>query len=98
METVGIVEAAGEAGLPWLAVRAIVDSATDTLPSACFAALREDGHVAIGRLLRLICRSPQLLWPIARLAGDTAVARRHLSQAFERWAEDLGVRCHYGRG
>jgi adenosylhomocysteine nucleosidase len=92
METVGIAEAAAEAGLPWVAVRAIVDSATDRLPPACFATLREDGHVATGRLLRLICRSPQLLWHMVWLAGGTTVARRHLSQAFEHWAQSLVVR------
>jgi hypothetical protein len=27
------------------------------------------------------------------LAGDTALARRHLSQAFERWAKSLVVQC-----
>jgi adenosylhomocysteine nucleosidase len=94
METVGIVEAAAEASLPWVAVRAIVDSATDTLPPACVAMLHEDGHVAPGRLLRMMGRSPQLLWPLVRLAGDSAVAHRRLSQAFARWAENLVVPCH----
>jgi adenosylhomocysteine nucleosidase len=93
METAGVVEAADEAGLPWVAVRAIVDSATDTLPPVCLTTLREDGHVATGRLLWTICRSPLVLWHIVRLAGDTALARRHLSQAFERWAKSLVVRC-----
>lgn len=93
METVGIVEVADEAGLPWVAVRAIVDGATDTLPQACVATLRDDGHVATGRLLRMICRSPQLLWDLLRLASDTATARRHLSQVFERWAKSLVVPC-----
>ena len=91
METLGIVEVADEAGLPWVAVRAIVDSASDTLPPACLTTLREDGHVATGRLLWMICRSPLLLRHFVRLAGDTALARRHLSQAFERWAKSLVV-------
>jgi adenosylhomocysteine nucleosidase len=94
METAGIVEVADEAGLPWVAVRAIVDGATDTLPPACVATLCEDGHVATGRLLRMICRSPQLLWTLLRLTSDTATAGRHLSQVFERWAKSLVVPCH----
>jgi hypothetical protein len=93
METVGIAEAAQEAGLPWVAVRAIVDSATDTLPPACLTTLRGDGHVAPARLVRLICRSPLLLQPIVRLAGDTARARRHLSRTFGRWARSRVVPC-----
>jgi len=91
METAGIVEAADEASLPWVAVRAIVDSATDTVPPACLAMLGGDGHVATGRLLRMICRSPQMLWHLVRLAGDTAMARRRLSRTFERWAKSLAV-------
>jgi nucleoside phosphorylase len=87
METLGIVEAADEADLPWVAVRAIVDSAADTLPPASLEMLREDGHVAMGRLVRGVCRSPLLLHHLVRLASDTALARRHLSQAFERWAK-----------
>jgi hypothetical protein len=91
METAGIVEAAHEAGLPWVAVRAIVDSAEDSLPAACLTTLREDGHVAIGEVMWTIWRSPQLLRHFLRLAGDTATARRHLSKAFERWTKSLAV-------
>ena len=98
METAGIAEVAVEAGLPWAAVRAIVDGATDTLSPACIATLREDGHVAIGRLLRASCRSPRLLWHMLRLARDVATARRHLSQAFERWAKSLVVPWHQPLG
>jgi adenosylhomocysteine nucleosidase len=93
METVGIAEAADQTGLPWVAVRAIVDRATDTLPPVCLTMLREDGYVATGRLLGMICRSPLVLRHIGRLAGDTARARRQLSQAFERWAKSLVVQC-----
>ena len=98
METAGIAEVAVEAGLPWAAVRAIVDGATDTLSPACIATLREDGHVAIGRLLRTSCRSPRLLWHMLRLARDVATARRHLSQAFERWAKSLVAPWHQRLG
>jgi hypothetical protein len=79
-------------------VRAIVDGATETLSPACIATLREDGHVAIGRLLRTSCRSPRLLWHMLRLARDVATARRHLSQAFERWAKSLVAPRHQPLG
>lgn len=98
METIGIVKAAREAGLPWVAVRAIVDSATDTLPPALLTTLREDGHVATGRLIQLICRSPQLLCHLLWLVGVTATARRHLSQTFERWTTHLGVQRQHEPG
>ena len=98
METIGIVKAAHEAGLPWVAVRAIVDSATDTLPPALLTTLREDGHVATGRLICRLCRSPQLLCHLLWLLGATAMARRHLSQTFERWTTALGVQRHHEPG
>lgn len=91
METAGMVEVAHEVGLPWVAVRAIVDSAGECLPAACLTMLREDGSIAPGRVIQMICRSPQLLWHSLRLAGHMAIARRHLSQAFERWTKSLTV-------
>jgi adenosylhomocysteine nucleosidase len=87
METAGMVEVAHEAGLPWVAVRAIVDSAEESLPVACLTMLREDGSIAPERVIQTICRSPQLLWHFLRLAGQMATARRHLSQAFARWTK-----------
>ncbi len=91
METLGIVEAADEASLPWVAIRAIVDSASDTLPPACLRTLHADGHVAMGRLLWMMCRSPLVLRHLVRLADHTALARRHLSQTFDRWAKSRVV-------
>jgi adenosylhomocysteine nucleosidase len=98
METAAIVEAADEAGLPWVAVRAIVDSASDALSPVCLATLREDGHVAMGRLLWMIGRSPPVLRHIIRLARDTSVARRHLSRVFERWAQSRVMQCPHEPG
>jgi adenosylhomocysteine nucleosidase len=94
METIGVVEVAHEGGLPWTAVRAVVDSATDTLPPSCLAMLREDGHVAMGRFVRMICRSPQQLRYVLWLAGSMATARWHLSQTFERWTKCSAVQRH----
>jgi nucleoside phosphorylase len=87
METAGMVEVADEAGLPWVALRAIVDSAADCLPEACLTVLRANGHLAFGRLIGRLCRSPQLLRDFLRLANDTARARRHLLRTFEQWTK-----------
>jgi adenosylhomocysteine nucleosidase len=89
METAGIVEVADEVGLPWVAVRAIVDRAEESLPVACLAMLREDGSIAPRRVIPMLYRSPALLWHLLRLAGRVAIARRHLSQAFARWTKSL---------
>jgi adenosylhomocysteine nucleosidase len=91
METAGIVEVADEAGLPWVAVRAIVDGAKESLPVACLTMLREDGSIAPGRLIQTFCHSPKLLWHVLRLARHMATARRHLSHVFARWTQSLTV-------
>jgi hypothetical protein len=88
METAGIVQAACEVGLPWVAVRAIVDSAMDPLPAACLPVLGDDGHVAVGLLMRTVWRSPSLMRHFVTLARGTALAHRHLSRMLARWASD----------
>jgi hypothetical protein len=98
METMGVAGVAYESGLPWVAVRAIVDSAKDVLPAVFLSTLREDGGVATGRLLQMICRSPQLLRHLLWLVAATATARRHLSQLFERWTTQPRVQRHHAPG
>jgi nucleoside phosphorylase len=94
METAGISAVAEAAGLPWVAVRAVVDGATDTLPPAFASLLRQDGRVAARPLLRLLCRSPQQVWRLLRLAGGTVVAHRRLSEVFAHWTQISGPQCH----
>jgi nucleoside phosphorylase len=89
METAGIVEVACEVGLPWVAVRAIVDGAEDLLSATCLSMLHADGRVAAARLIRAVCRSPHLVRHLLRLAGCTALARRHLSRILRRWTLEL---------
>lgn len=89
METAGIVQVACEVGLPWVAVRAIVDCASDSLPAECLMTLRDDGRVATGLLVRTLCRSPSLIRPLFTLAAGTTVARRHLSRMLGRWTINL---------
>lgn len=86
METAGVVQVAREVGLPWGALRAIVDCASEPLPAAYLAALRGDGRVAVGGLVRTLCRSPSLIRHLFTLAAGTAMARRHLSRVLMRWA------------
>jgi adenosylhomocysteine nucleosidase len=86
METAGVVQVAREAGLPWGALRAIVDCASEPLPAEYLAALRGDGRVAVGGLVRTLCRSPSLLRHLFTLAAGTTMARRRLSRVLMRWA------------
>ncbi len=89
METKGMVEVASQAGLAWVALRAIVDTVEEILPAECLKLLRADGRVAVGRLMREIPCAPWLMWHLFWLARRTALARRHLSRALEQWVETM---------
>jgi adenosylhomocysteine nucleosidase len=76
MESSAIAEVAARARLPFLAVRAIVDTATDEVPRAALAALNpETGALRIGRLLAALARSPSEVPALLRLGGCYRSAR-----------------------
>ena len=68
-------------GLPFAVCRAIVDPAWRTLPPAATAGLRDDGHTAIGPILRELVRQPSQLGSLIQLATDARAARQSLVQA-----------------
>jgi adenosylhomocysteine nucleosidase len=77
MESLGVAKIAATHGLPFIAVRVIVDTAGDTLPAAVLAASRE-GTVHISRLILGIARSPRDIAPLLRLAHRYRTASRAL--------------------
>lgn len=80
MESSAIAEVAAAARLPFLAIRAIVDTATDEVPRAALAALNPDtGALRIGRLLGALARSPAEVTALFRLGGCYRSARRALT-------------------
>jgi adenosylhomocysteine nucleosidase len=77
MESAAIAGVAAGHGLPFIAVRVIVDTAGDALPRAVLAASRS-GQVEIGRLLLGIARRPGELPALLRLASRYRLAMRSL--------------------
>jgi adenosylhomocysteine nucleosidase len=76
METAAVAAVAHAAGRPFVAVRAIVDAASRTLPAAAIAAMRADGRVDVMALLarpwdalRLICLARDYARAMAALRG-----------------------------
>jgi adenosylhomocysteine nucleosidase len=67
MESVAIAEIAAAHGLPFIAVRVIVDTAADVLPRSISAASRS-GHVQLWRLIASIALAPGDLAALIRLA------------------------------
>ncbi len=51
MESHHVAEAANAHGLPFLVIRAVADTAVDTLPEAALVGLNEEGRPAIGAVL-----------------------------------------------
>jgi adenosylhomocysteine nucleosidase len=73
MESSAVAKAARTCGVPFIAVRVIVDTAADEVPRAVSGA-SESGQVRIGRLLLGLMRSPADLVPLLRLTKRYRIA------------------------
>jgi adenosylhomocysteine nucleosidase len=78
MESAGVAQIAAANRLPFVAVRAIVDTAGDALPRAVMAAGAQD-RLRLARLILAIVRSPRQIAPVMRLAKRYRAATRALS-------------------
>lgn len=78
MESAAIAQVAGQAGLPFVALRVIVDTAADELPAAVLAA-SGGGRLRIGRLLADLVRTPGDIGALISLSARYRVARRVLA-------------------
>jgi adenosylhomocysteine nucleosidase len=76
MESAAIAEIAAEHGLPFIALRVILDTARDSLPASVMRAFEP---AAAGRSLWPLLRAPSDWGSLLRLAGQYRVARRALS-------------------
>jgi adenosylhomocysteine nucleosidase len=79
MESLAVAQIARKAQLPFMAVRVIVDSASDTLPTVVTAAADQAGHLQIWRLIGGLALAPTELAPLIRLARRYRVANRTLA-------------------
>jgi adenosylhomocysteine nucleosidase len=79
MESAAIGAVAQQHQLPFMAVRVVVDSATDVLPRAVTAAADNEGHLQIWRLIGALALAPNDLAPLIRLARRYRAANRSLA-------------------
>jgi adenosylhomocysteine nucleosidase len=79
MESYAIGELACAEGLPFLAVRVIVDGAADRLPRPVAAAADAAGQLSIWRLIGALARAPSEFAPLLRLARRYQAASRSLA-------------------
>lgn len=78
MESAAIAQVAAQAGLPFIALRVIVDAASDELPAAVVAA-SAGGELRIGILLGGLLRAPRDVGSLIRLSARYRIARRVLT-------------------
>jgi adenosylhomocysteine nucleosidase len=78
MESSGVAAIAANHGVPFIAIRVIVDTAADELPQAAVEAI-QFGRVRIPRLILGIVRRPRDIAPLMRLAGRYRAAKRSLT-------------------
>lgn len=96
MESIAIARVADQAGLPWLSVRVVSDTATQTLPDGIAESGGDDGRLRPGRVARFVL-SPWL-WPdLIRLARSTAVAARSMRELCRIAGPDLAAVDDGGR-
>lgn len=79
MESATIAKVAHQAGLPFMAVRAIADSAALSLPFWLDQSLNVDGQLRPIRFLRNFCRYPQTWLPLMHLFQGFNSAKNSLS-------------------
>lgn len=78
MESAAIAQVAGQAGLPFIALRVIVDTAADELPAAVIAA-SSGGPLRIGTLIAGVLRAPGDVGALIRLSARYRIASRVLA-------------------
>ncbi len=73
MEAASIAAICAERGIPFAAIKAISDTATDSLPTE-LEQFAPNGHVRIGQLLLAIAKRPRLIADLLRLQRTTSIA------------------------
>ncbi|HTS53177.1 MAG TPA: hypothetical protein VMH26_07885 [Burkholderiales bacterium] len=89
MESAAVAEIAALRGLPFLAIRAVLDPASRAVPQSALMAVDGSGRVRVRALLHGVLRRPLDLAGIAQLLWDLRAATAALAAA----ARLAGLRC-----
>jgi adenosylhomocysteine nucleosidase len=81
MESGAVAECAAAAQRPFVALRAIIDTADEALPQASLAALDAEGKLHLNRLLRALLRRPREIGALLALRQHFAIAHQALKVA-----------------
>ena len=96
LESMACAEVAAGAGVPWLVLRAVSDTAAEALPALLERCRDDGGAIRRGRVVRALLRQPRALPPLLALRRRVEVCARALAPALrallDAWpALDEGV-------
>ncbi len=89
METFAAAEVAQEAGVPWLAIRAVTDGATDDMPFDFNAMTDANGNVSKGRVIASALTHPRQIPALIRLGARSSLAAKNLARFLEAYLQAL---------
>ena len=89
MESAGIAHAATRFGVPFVAIRIVLDEASDVLPEVTRDAVHSDGNLNIAGLLRGLASRPQDIGGLVKLAGKSNKAQKQLKAVCEELLPDF---------
>lgn len=89
METCAVARVATEAGLPFLAIRAVSDDAGEELGFGIEEFCDAELDVRISRVLLTLARKPWILPQLLRLARNSRIAGEHLADGVMALLENL---------
>lgn len=78
METAAVAKVAHQAGVPWVAIRAVSDAADEVLPLSAIQAFDAAGRVRLSRLIAGFAHHPADLLQLPRVARGFSTALRSL--------------------
>jgi adenosylhomocysteine nucleosidase len=82
MESSAVAAAAGNAGLPFLAFRAVCDAAGRSIPDDFLDFINQEGRVRLFRLFRRLLLKPTLISDLLRMNRDFSTALSGLGRAW----------------
>jgi adenosylhomocysteine nucleosidase len=89
MESAAVAVAAGNAGLPFFAFRAVCDAAGRSIPDDFLDFINQRGRVRLFRLLRRLFLKPTLVSDLLRMKRDFGTALAGLGRAWHMAIRDI---------
>ena len=92
LESAGFAAIASRANVPWVVLRAVSDTATDSIPPLLNRSRDDGGAVRRGRVVWGLLSEPRTLLPLLALRARVRTCAQHLAQAVERTVAALRAR------